>query len=258
MPSKKYPHLELEPDVPGRGAWKTKGGLLPVTPTSKDTKRGYYRRSIDTEVMVGRKGSALTTATFSERMVWYGVREIQRLMGVKDDGLFGDQTQAAVVQFQRQEGLDADGIWGPATAKAAYSALIRQTAAEYNVPSYALGGMALWESGLDPAAVGVNGLDLGLVQINTGVHVVSMLQATSGRHAFVWAASDLELVIEKWQGKTKVDPVKIAIANHNNPSLAKQWATTGTPPFSQSREDNGFPQIDEYVASVLAAGEDFR
>lgn len=44
-----------------------------------------------------------------------GVRRLQSLLGVTADGVFGPQTKAAVVSFQRGHGLVADGIVGPAT-----------------------------------------------------------------------------------------------------------------------------------------------
>jgi hypothetical protein len=43
------------------------------------------------------------------------VAELQRLLGIKDDGSFGPKTAAAVMNFQRSNGLDADGICGPLT-----------------------------------------------------------------------------------------------------------------------------------------------
>jgi peptidoglycan hydrolase-like protein with peptidoglycan-binding domain len=36
-------------------------------------------------------------------------------LGITDDGVFGLQTSATLMQWQRNNGLKADGIAGPAT-----------------------------------------------------------------------------------------------------------------------------------------------
>lgn len=46
------------------------------------------------------------------------VREIQKVVGVAADGVFGPQTEAAVRQWQSNLGLPSDGIWGPQTEEA--------------------------------------------------------------------------------------------------------------------------------------------
>jgi peptidoglycan hydrolase-like protein with peptidoglycan-binding domain len=43
------------------------------------------------------------------------VKELQRFLGIKDDGNFGPGTEAAVKKWQAANGLTADGIVGPAT-----------------------------------------------------------------------------------------------------------------------------------------------
>jgi subtilisin family serine protease len=43
------------------------------------------------------------------------VKCMQRILGIKDDGVFGAQTKGAVMSFQRKNNLTADGIVGPKT-----------------------------------------------------------------------------------------------------------------------------------------------
>jgi N-acetylmuramoyl-L-alanine amidase len=45
------------------------------------------------------------------------VKLVQRTLGLKDDGIFGQQTEAAVKDFQRLHGLIDDGIVGSQTLK---------------------------------------------------------------------------------------------------------------------------------------------
>jgi N-acetylmuramoyl-L-alanine amidase len=45
------------------------------------------------------------------------VKVVQRALGLKDDGIFGQQTEAAVKDFQRLHGLIDDGIVGSQTLK---------------------------------------------------------------------------------------------------------------------------------------------
>ena len=45
------------------------------------------------------------------------VKEIQKALGLKADGIFGAYTEAAVKKYQNSKGLTADGIVGPKTYK---------------------------------------------------------------------------------------------------------------------------------------------
>lgn len=46
------------------------------------------------------------------------VREIQKVVGVEQDGIFGPKTEAAVKTWQANLGIAADGVWGPQTEEA--------------------------------------------------------------------------------------------------------------------------------------------
>jgi len=41
-----------------------------------------------------------------------GVKELQKILGINPDGVYGDQTKRAVVDFQKSSRLDVDGIVG--------------------------------------------------------------------------------------------------------------------------------------------------
>ncbi len=57
------------------------------------------------------------------------VTQLQKLLGINADGVFGDQTEAAVIEFQRKHGLGADGIVGAKTWAALESASSKQVSA---------------------------------------------------------------------------------------------------------------------------------
>ena len=52
------------------------------------------------------------------------VREIQRIVGVAQDGIFGPATEAAVKVWQSNLRINADGIWGPATEQATHDLFV--------------------------------------------------------------------------------------------------------------------------------------
>jgi peptidoglycan hydrolase-like protein with peptidoglycan-binding domain len=52
------------------------------------------------------------------------VREIQKVVGVAQDGIFGPATEAAVRQWQANLQLSADGIWGPQTEQATHDLFV--------------------------------------------------------------------------------------------------------------------------------------
>lgn len=52
------------------------------------------------------------------------VREIQKIVGVEADGIFGPATEAAVKVWQTNLQIDADGIWGPQTEEATHNLFV--------------------------------------------------------------------------------------------------------------------------------------
>ena len=52
------------------------------------------------------------------------VREIQSIVGVPQDGIYGPQTTQAVRDWQSNLNIAADGVWGPTTAGATYDLFV--------------------------------------------------------------------------------------------------------------------------------------
>ncbi len=236
--------------APGRGAWRLNGGLLPGKPGST-SKAGYYRLAALGEKFVGMVWATGADTSHDAYCVHLGVKAIQQLVGVEADGWFGHDTHREVIAAQRRLGVDADGIVGRGTMRALLAPLVQSAASANQVPEKVLGGIMVHESALDPAAVGVNGQDHGLVQINLAAHgaQVDLEDALDPEYALHWAAEDLWMVYRTWATRTKADPWDIAIASHNSPLLAKKWAVSGVPPVVTTRPF----QIEEYVQKVRAA-----
>jgi peptidoglycan hydrolase-like protein with peptidoglycan-binding domain len=58
------------------------------------------------------------------------VKLLQTMLGINADGIFGDQTEAAVIKFQSEHNLDADGIVGAMTWAALEAKSAAKTAAK--------------------------------------------------------------------------------------------------------------------------------
>jgi peptidoglycan hydrolase-like protein with peptidoglycan-binding domain len=244
-PTRTYPN-------PGRGAWTRTGGLLPGKPGATGSS-GYYRLATASETPVGAGWATKADNTHHAEAVALGVRALQNLVGLAGasvDGWYGQETDKAVLAAQKAANVEADGIVGRTTMKALLTPVIEKAARGYRVPVEILGGLLVNESALDVAAVGVNGQDHGIAQINLGAHgdVVTLEQVMDPSFACEWSAKELAETYKRWNGKTAggVDAWDIAIANHNSPLLAKKWALAGAPPYVEGRVF----QISEYVAKV--------
>lgn len=240
---------------PGRGAWTLTGGLLRAKPLST-SRVGYYRLAGLGEIPIGSAFLNRADTSHGAECVFRAVMALQELTSATIDGWYGLDTDQHVRAAQQALHLEVDGIVGPVTTKALLTPMISQIAATASVPVAILGGLLMNESSLDPGAVGVNGLDHGLAQINLGAHAASVRfeDAMDPQYAINWSAQELHHTYATWvwqQGKTRsgVDAWDIAIANHNSPALARTWAQTGTAPVVATRPF----QIEEYVRKVRTA-----
>jgi hypothetical protein len=223
------------------------GGLLPAKPGGTGST-GYYRLAHGEETPIGSAWIRRTDTSHHAQCVYYGVVSLQEALEIEPDGWFGPQTDAALRRFQTVMGLEVDGLAGPTTMKALFTPAIRAAAATHEVPIQVMGGLVMNESSMDPAAVGINGADHGLCQINLNVHDIELDQALDPAFALDWSAEDLRRVHDRWDRESsRVDPWHIAIANHNSPKMARQWAVSGTAPFEPGR----LFQIEDYTLRVL-------
>ena len=111
-------------------------------------------------------GGTTAEATRTEKPT---VRQIQRALGIKADGVMGPKTRRAIRRFQKRNGLKADGIVGPATleklglATPTNGALDSVPAGD---PATILAQIAQCESGGNPTAVSPSGQYRGKYQFS--------------------------------------------------------------------------------------------
>lgn len=113
-----------------------------------------------------------TKSSFKEGDTHVGVASIQRTLiqigaTLVEDGTYGSDTKQAVLNYQRNRGLLADGIAGPATQHRMANGWITNALADWLLPERILDGQIEGESGWLIAAVGwatAGGVDCGFMQ----------------------------------------------------------------------------------------------
>lgn len=149
------------------------------------------------------------------------------------DGIFGNRTAQAVKSVQSRAGLAIDGVVGPKTARALFDKRLRSEELRVAMPGPYLHGMLRWESAYDPGAIGPNGIDLGLVQINLEAHPdITNLEALDPAFSLPYAANRMRSAYESFKSKPDI-AWQCAIAQHNSPRKAKLWFERGTAPDDQ-------------------------
>ena len=112
-------------------------------------------------------GGTTAEATRTEKPT---VRQIQRALGIKADGVMGPKTRRAIRRFQKRNGLKVDGVAGPQTLKALGLLGTRargglKSASEADAATV-LARIAECESGGDPTAVSASGTYRGKYQFS--------------------------------------------------------------------------------------------
>jgi len=92
---------------PGNGGKSPKSG--------SDRKPGFFSKFIRASIKVSGMAVSSQNRTLQIGSRGDDVRSLQLALGVKPDGIYGPQTEAAVKAYQLQHGLAPDGIVGPNT-----------------------------------------------------------------------------------------------------------------------------------------------
>jgi hypothetical protein len=111
----------------------------------------------------GSSGAAVRTV--QEMLNYLGVRvpgsegEIDAYVSIQEDGIFGEETEAAVLDFQEQYSLLADGIVGPNTFHALERAFLMVKASNHSPGADSFDNMA--DPSADPRVAGNSSMGTG-------------------------------------------------------------------------------------------------
>lgn len=244
----------------GRGAWPNNGvgGTMDTT----GTKPGpYYRAPAagSSMKMIGLAGFRAnrdsTEVSVDDYVTWRAVMAYQTFFGATPDGIWGPKTDQTVKEYQSRNNLKVDGVVGPLTSKSIF-----RRYAERHVDNFAAGnadlkrmvvGHIAYESGFDPAAVGVTTpQDLGLGQINGRYHPdMSVNDRLDPSIAVPWVVNFVKGNLDYFKGN-----VRDAVASYNlGRGGANNWIKQGRPDVWVNGSGNTV-EVKKYVDNVLARG----
>ncbi len=157
-------------------------------------------------------------------LAWQQLLAEAGYLDVPRHGRYDQATADVVRQWQTDHGWPATGELTMAHARALLAPTIRREAAAAGIPAPILCGHLTAESVLDPAAVGANGVDLGIAQIsvpyNTDLTEEQFFNVDSAIRYMAQRDARAFRRFGNWN---------IAVVSYNSPVRAQQWADTGQP-----------------------------
>lgn len=190
----------------------------------------FYRQGTTAGPIMSESITRLAIKGIQDELVYLGYK-------TRTDGLFDAGTTAAMKAWQAANGLTADGIFGPKSSRILFDKRLTETQAKYGIPKNYLKGMVSHESGFDPGAIGVNGMDSGLVQINldpVGGHGNEFTIHDAFNPAFSIEYAGKRMAAAKGTYSTALDALawELAVGQHNSPLNARHWrdAALNIPP----------------------------
>jgi hypothetical protein len=247
----------------GRGAWNKKGvgGTLNLDGTGPGE---FYRAPAGSSKMIGsatsKKVKAGDPVDANDYAVWRAVVAIQTEIEVLADGIFGNDTAAALKAWQTRNGIGADGIFGQGSAKKMFQPLLQSATGNISGAHKdlyrAANGHTWSESSLDPGCVGpTTPEDLGLCQINGRWHPdMTAAARLDPRAALRWQAQFVQDNLEAMGNNTR-DGIAAYLLGVGG---AKQWVASGRPDVWVRKSPDGVVQstiqVKTYVDNVWKNG----